>query len=182
MDFGPKDAERFLLHPGDVLICEGGEVGRAAIWNGQISECYYQKALHRVRTSPELLPQFLVYLMEYYARIRAFERYTSGSTIAHLPQEDVRNLPIPLPSAAEQAKIVAAVEEQFSRLVAGLGALRRTQNNIAKLARAVILAAIPEEYPDRWKQVTVGEAGEVVLGRQRWPSITWDRTCGHIFG
>lgn len=169
MDFGPKDAERFLLHPGDVLICEGGEVGRAAIWNGQISECYYQKALHRVRTSPELLPQFLVYLMEYYARIRAFERYTSGSTIAHLPQEDVRNLPIPLPSAAEQAKIVAAVEEQFSRLVAGLGALRRTQNNIAKLARAVILAAIPEEYPDRWKQVTVGEAGEVVLGRQRSP-------------
>jgi type I restriction enzyme, S subunit len=41
MDFTPKDSERFLLRPGDVLICEGGEVGRAAIWNGQLAECYY---------------------------------------------------------------------------------------------------------------------------------------------
>ena len=48
MDFDHTDAAKFLLKPGDVLICEGGEVGRAAIWNGQLSECYYQKALHRV--------------------------------------------------------------------------------------------------------------------------------------
>lgn len=97
MDFTPKDAVKFTLQPDGVLVCEGGEVGRAAIWRGQLSECYYQKALHRVRASEALLPQFLAYLLEHYARSRAFEHYISGSTIAHLPQEDLRELPIPLP-------------------------------------------------------------------------------------
>ena len=136
MDFGPSDAERFLLRPGDMLVCEGGEVGRAAIWRGQLSECYYQKALHRVRTSVALLPEFLLYLLEHYARTRAFERYTSGSTIAHLPQEDLRNLPVPIPPAAEQGRIVAAIEEQFSRLDAGVAALERARKNLKRL-RAV---------------------------------------------
>ncbi len=45
----PSDLRRFWLRAGDLLVCEGGEVGRAAIWRGQIRECYYQKALHRLR-------------------------------------------------------------------------------------------------------------------------------------
>ena len=125
-----------------VMSCEGGEVGRAAIWNGELSECYYQKALHRVRTSPELLPQFLVYLLEHYARTRAFERYTSGSTIAHLPQEDLRDLPVPLPAVAEQDRIVGAIEEQFSRLDSGILALHRAQRNLKRSRTAVLDAAV----------------------------------------
>jgi type I restriction enzyme, S subunit len=133
MDFAPNDAARFLLNPGDVLVCEGGEVGRAAIWNGQLTECYFQKALHRVRTSSALLPKFLLYLLEYYSRINAFERHTSGSTIAHLPQEDLRNLPVPIPPSAEQDRIVAAIEEQFSRLDAGIAAMQRVRKNLSTL-------------------------------------------------
>lgn len=142
MDFGPSDAVRFLLRPGDVLVCEGGEVGRAAIWHGQLDECYYQKALHRIRTSNALLPGFLLYLLEYYARTRAFERYSSGSTIAHLPQEDLRNLPIPIPPPAEQKRIVAAIEEQFSRLDAGIAALNKAQQNIKCFRAAILRAAV----------------------------------------
>src|SRR5215208_5132633 len=44
-----SDIERFRLRKGDLLVCEGGEVGRAAIWDAPIDECYYQKALHRLR-------------------------------------------------------------------------------------------------------------------------------------
>jgi type I restriction enzyme, S subunit len=54
MDFQPEDADRFRLASGDVLVCEGGEVGRAAIWKGELAECYFQKAIHRVRTSEGL--------------------------------------------------------------------------------------------------------------------------------
>src|SRR5436309_15096841 len=43
----PADIEKFRLRKGDLLVCEGGEVGRAAIWDAPIEECYYQKALHR---------------------------------------------------------------------------------------------------------------------------------------
>jgi len=169
MDFQPEDADRFRLASGDVLVCEGGEVGRAAIWKGELAECYFQKAIHRVRTSEGLSPGFLRYLLEHYARTKAFAHLTSGSTIAHLPQEDLRNLPIGLPPRAEQDRIVAAVEEHFSMLDAGVAALERIQNDLDALNKSFILAAVPEEYPKHWHRTTVAEAGEVILGRQRSP-------------
>jgi len=45
----PSDLQRFRLREGDLLVCEGGEIGRTAIWRQPIEECYYQKALHRLR-------------------------------------------------------------------------------------------------------------------------------------
>ena len=51
MDFDEEDRVRYSLKPGDILICEGGEIGRSAIWNGELDECYYQKALHRLRST-----------------------------------------------------------------------------------------------------------------------------------
>lgn len=161
MDFGKEDAERFLLRSGDVLVCEGGEVGRAAIWNGQLAECYYQKALHRIRTSADLLPEFLVYMLEHYAKTRKFEEYISGSTIAHLPQEDLRELPIPLPSIPEQKRIVAAIDEQFSRLNAGSFSLQRAQQNLTRTRTAILDAAISGNLlvadKDSWEEVALGD-------------------------
>ena len=171
MDFDPKDAGKFLLRPGDVLVCEGGEVGRSAIWNGQIAECYYQKALHRVRTSPRLLPVFLVYMFEHYARARKFEQHISGSTIAHLPQEDLRELTVPLPPVFEQKQIVEAIEKQFSCLDVGIAALQSAQKRIGSARKAILLAAVPEIWPELWRKVTVAEAGQVTLGRQRAPQF-----------
>lgn len=142
MDFDSDDARRFSLVPGDVLVCEGGEVGRAAIWTGQLKECHFQKALHRVRTSGALNPSFLRYLLEDYARTKAFEQYTSGSTISHLPQEDLRNLPVPIPPLAEQERIVAAIEEQFSRLDVAETALSRARHRLARLRLAVLRTAV----------------------------------------
>jgi type I restriction enzyme S subunit len=170
MDFNPKDSERFLLRPGDILVCEGGEVGRAAMWNGQLSECYYQKAIHRVRPSSDLLPQFLAYLMEHYSRTRAFERYTSGSTIAHLPQEDLRNLPVPLPSTREQQKIVAAIEEQFSRLGAGIRSLDGARHWAARMRSSVLDSSINARWAEQsfgiaegWPLETVGSIAESIV-------------------
>jgi hypothetical protein len=65
MDFDDREKEKFRLRAGDLLVCEGGEPGRAAIWNGALTECFYQKALHRLRPRdgrifPELLAEVLV--------------------------------------------------------------------------------------------------------------------------
>ena len=49
MDFFPNERTKFRLAPGDLLVCEGGEVGRTAMWHGEIDECYYQKAIEAVR-------------------------------------------------------------------------------------------------------------------------------------
>jgi type I restriction enzyme S subunit len=138
MDFSDEEFERFRLHEGDLLVCEGGEVGRAAIWRAPIAECGYQKALHRVRPFGGVAPEFLLYLMRYYADTRLFERYVTGSTIDHLPQEDLRQLPVPLPPLAEQRRIVAAIEEQLSRLDAAEASVTSASVRLTTFADAAL--------------------------------------------
>lgn len=169
MDFSPDDVDRFRLELGDVLVCEGGEVGRAAVWAGELGECYFQKALHRVRPSSAVSPSYLRYLFEHYATAKQFGAYTSGSTIAHLPQEDLRNLLIPLPPSPEQERIVAAIEEEFSRLDAGMAAVASAERRLEVALAAIVVHAIPEPLPPGWRIESVAKAGQVRLGRQRAP-------------
>ena len=59
MDFSEEETHRLALQPGDLLICEGGEVGRTAIWNGEIEGCLYQNHIYRVRTlDTDVAPEF----------------------------------------------------------------------------------------------------------------------------
>jgi len=59
MDFTEKEEEKYRLQPGDLLVCEGGNVGRTAIWEGQINGVYYQNHLHRLRPKvPGVEPRF----------------------------------------------------------------------------------------------------------------------------
>jgi type I restriction enzyme S subunit len=81
MDFDEAERAKFSLEPGDVVVCEGGEVGRSAVWRGEVEGCYFQKAVHRVRTTGDLEPEFLVHVMRWLADMNAFERYITGSTI-----------------------------------------------------------------------------------------------------
>ncbi len=169
MDFSDAEFEKFRLREGDLLVCEGGEVGRAAIWRGQLPECAYQKALHRVRPRGGVQPEFLLYLFMHYSHARRFDEYVTGSTIKHLPQEDVRLLPVPLPPLAEQRRIVAAIEEQLSRLDAASAATDSARRRIRVFRSRVLVSVIPDPVPDHWRLATVGEAGEIQLGRQRAP-------------
>ena len=54
MDFDDKDKIEFSLKRGDVLMCEGGEIGRCAIWKNELKECYFQKAIHRIRLNNQI--------------------------------------------------------------------------------------------------------------------------------
>lgn len=98
MDFDEEDRQEFRLQLGDVLICEGGEVGRAAIWNDELIECYYQKALHRVRPFPRAsVPEFIVYVLWELARRGALREVASGATFSHLTGVKLKALRIPVP-------------------------------------------------------------------------------------
>lgn len=145
MDFSERDAQKFSLQLGDVLVCEGGEVGRSAIWRGGIEGCCYQKALHRVRVGDDLLSEYLVHVMRWIADREAFDPYVTGSTIKHLPQEDLRLIPIPAPTIAEQQRIVATVEEQLSLVDATLAAVESAKRRSAALRRSILERAFRGE-------------------------------------
>lgn len=149
MDFTDAEFEKFRLSAGDLLVCEGGEVGRAAIWRGAIGDCAFQKALHRVRPRGGVVPEYLLYLLMHYAHTRAFEHYVTGSTIAHLPQEDLRRLPVPLPPLAEQKRIVAAIEERLSRLEAGTSQIELAARRLRTLRSRIVDTAISGPWQER---------------------------------
>jgi type I restriction enzyme S subunit len=105
MDFKEKDRDTFRLKHGDLLLCEGGEIGRAAIWRNEISECYFQKALHRVRPSNKLATaEYLLHLMWFFARNGGFKNHATSATIAHLTGVKLKEMVIPLPPIELQKK------------------------------------------------------------------------------
>jgi type I restriction enzyme S subunit len=101
MDFVPSEHARYRLRPGDLLVCEGGEVGRTAIWRGGIEECFYQKAIHRVRPrSDREEPRFFFYTMHTLAKRGVFVADANTNTIDHLTAVQLRHYRLPFASLA----------------------------------------------------------------------------------
>jgi type I restriction enzyme, S subunit len=109
-----KDFARFLVQKGDLLVCEGGEPGRCAVWDGRVSPMAYQKALHRVRPFGGVEVLYLRYAIEHLTSSGWLAQLFTGSTIKHLTKEAFVSVPIALPPAAEQVRIVAEVERLLS--------------------------------------------------------------------
>jgi type I restriction enzyme S subunit len=114
MNFEPDELERFSVRAGDVLVCEGGEPARAAVWRSKQTDMKYQKALHRVRFDGAYLPDLLVIALEHLAKSGALDELYGGSTIKHFTREAFVKLVLPVPPAAEQARIVAEVDRHLS--------------------------------------------------------------------
>jgi type I restriction enzyme S subunit len=111
MDFNPEEQRKFALKEGDLLVCEGGEVGRTAIWESKMESCFYQKAIHRLRIKHEnIKPRFMLWYMHFAQANGQFADFTSQSSIAHLTQEKLAMVPVLLPSAEEQALIVSRID------------------------------------------------------------------------
>jgi type I restriction enzyme S subunit len=116
-----SDIEQFRLKKGDLLVCEGGEVGRSAIWNAPIGECYYQKALHRLRPLRGFDQRLMVALLHQWSDRGLLANYVTQTSIAHLPREKLMEVPMPVPSPSEQR----AITDALSDVDALLGALDR---------------------------------------------------------
>ena len=103
-----SELPKYRLKPGDLLICEGGDVGRSAVWEST-QEMYYQNALHRVRFYGGINPHFFQLLLECYKGNQILDAYSKGMTIKHLVQTALNAIVFPLPPLAEQTRIVDTV-------------------------------------------------------------------------
>jgi type I restriction enzyme, S subunit len=95
-----SDLRRFRLRQGDLLVCEGGEVGRAAIWEAPLVECYYQKALHRLRPRRGFNPRLMIGFLQLWSARGILSNFVTQTSIAHLPKDKLLLIPLPVPSAA----------------------------------------------------------------------------------
>lgn len=114
MRFEPHEEERYSLKKGDLILCEGGEPGRCAIWKGEIPNMKIQKALHRVRVNELLSEVYLFHFMYYSAKSGLLKQYFTGTTIKHLTGRELKKIEIPLPPKKEQLLIVDELESKLT--------------------------------------------------------------------
>ena len=112
MDFDEKDRAEFELREGDLLVCEGGEIGRCAVWHNELQPCFFQKALHRVRCNHQIiLPDYLAWWFRYNCDYGGFSALAGAkATIAHLPGAKLKQLQVAVPPME--------LQEQFAVFVA----------------------------------------------------------------
>ena len=113
MDFSEADRIEFALKDGDLLVCEGGEVGRCAVWHNQIENCFFQKAVHRVRLNMDLVhPDYMAYWFKFRSDFNSFDDIVgSKATIAHLTGEKLKLLQIPVPPLSLQNDFASFVQQ-----------------------------------------------------------------------
>ncbi len=146
MDFSERERSKFELVLGDILVCEGGEVGRTAIWRGDVESCYYQKAVHRLRPiDKQFLPDLFPRFMKWCINNGLLSDYTSQTSIAHLTQEKLAAVPIMVPTIPEQKKINDIFNQFDNELV----------NQTAKLNKLLALkTALMQDLLTGKKRVT----------------------------
>ena len=119
MDILPKNRASLLLQKDDLLICEGGDIGRTAIWNDELKECYFQNHIHRLRAKDKNITSSLFYMYWMDAGIRIFKVYgTFGNrtTIPNLSGKRLLQFPVPLPPLEEQKKIAGILQKIDERI------------------------------------------------------------------
>ncbi len=131
-----SELEEFRLHAGDLLICEGGEPGRCAIWRNQKHEMYFQKALHRVRPRAGILVEYLAINLRADASNGVLAQHFTGATIKHLTGRSLDEYAIPIPPLAEQKRIVAKVDELMALCDRLEAQQKERESRHAALARA----------------------------------------------
>ena len=108
--FEDFELERYTVKKGDLLICEGGDIGRAAIWN-EDEEIQYQNALHRLRFGREMLPIFCLNVLKFLKDKGVLDnRYGKGVTIKHLVKSTLLSIPFIVPPFSLQQQFAAKIE------------------------------------------------------------------------
>jgi type I restriction enzyme, S subunit len=148
------------VRKGDLLVSEGGEVGRACMWNDELPECYIQNSVHRVAAKPMMLPEFLFHQFFTYGKRGRFNAIVNRVSIAHLTREKLVTVPFTVPPIEEQKAICRWISNECQPLD---DAITRTEEEI-KLIR---------EYRDR--QIADVVTGQVdVRGWQPGPDDVVD--------
>ena len=152
------DLERFRLQKGDLLVCEGGEVGRAAIWEAPLEECYYQKALHRLRPLLGFNSQLMAAFLRRWSDCGLLANYVTQTSIAHLPREKFMQVPMPVPPLPEQRAIATALSD-VDGLLGGLDRLIAKKRDLNQAAMQQLLTGqtrLPGFHAE-WRVKTFGE-------------------------
>ena len=132
----------FNLKVGDLLISEGGDVGRTAMWKGEIEKCYIQNAINRVRSKGGPSTHFLYYWLYMLKRIGYIDMLCNKATIAHFTAEKVEVVPVVLPPLPEQHAIAEYLDHETIKIDTLIAKIREHIDKVKEYRTALISAAV----------------------------------------
>ena len=139
MWFSPRELSVYRLKEGDILVSEGGEVGRAAMWRSELSECYIQNSVNRLRVNESVIdPKYLLYVVEGIGQAKVFENTVNRVSIAHLTREKLKEYSIPLPPLNEQRAIVKGIEESLRKIDKSVNGLQKSIDLLTEYRSSLI--------------------------------------------
>lgn len=113
MKIEEKEFEKYTICKNDLVICEGGEPGRCAVWEKD-ETIFYQKALHRVRFTIKAEPRFYMYYLWYITQSGSINKFYTGTGIKHLTGQSLEKIPVPVTDIGEQKRLLELVEMRLS--------------------------------------------------------------------
>ena len=116
MWFSQSEMEQYRISKNDILVSEGGEVGRACIWQDELEECYIQNSVHKVTAGAEVLPLFLLYQFSAFGSKGAFKAVVNRVSIAHLTREKLVAVFFCKPPIEEQKTILAHIQAKTAEI------------------------------------------------------------------
>lgn len=141
MDIHPLEYDRYTVRKGDLLVCEGGEVGRCSIWDGDTT-VGFQKALHRVRPIAAVNVRYFRFFMMAASFAGELASSANTSTIAHLTCEMFRRMRFVCPPEKEQQDIADFLVESEAKVQESIECIRREIGAIQELRSGLIASAV----------------------------------------
>ena len=142
MWFSEWDRAQLRLERGDLLVSEGGDVGRSCLWTAELDDCYFQNSVNRVRARDGRSNRYLCYWMSTIKGKGYVDVLCNKSTIAHFTAEKVAAVPVPFPPVAEQSKIASFLDRETSKIDALVVEQRRLIELLKEKRQAVISHAV----------------------------------------
>ena len=156
MNFTPKEFETYQLKYGDILLNEGQSlelVGRPAMFRDDLPGACFQNTLVRFRAGSAVSPRYALLLFRYYLHSQRFQWIAKWTVnIAHLGASRFAEMDFPLPPANEQKRIVKTIDELFTKLDAGVLALKRVKAKLKRYRASVLKAAVSGKLTAEWRE------------------------------
>ena len=185
MNFTETEEARLELQPGDLLTCEGGDIGRTALWDGEAQRCYYQNHLHRLRVANDRADaQFSVYWFWYAFDVaKLYFGRGNVTTIPNLSRSKLAELPMAFPPLPEQKKIAHVLSTVQRAIDAQERIIQTTTELFKSMLHQLMTAQISVSNGDRIEGDSGGGRGMKVNGAapEPWPEIPLsDLICGKL--
>ena len=156
MWFSPKEKRDLRLQPGDLLVNEGGDMGRCAVWDGDLPECYFQNAINRIRPRRSSSARFLYYWLYNLKQAGFIDAIVARTTIGHLTAEKLEGVPWPDVPSPEQGRIAAYLDAICAAIDAAVATKQCQVETLGRLRKTTINVAVTQGCDQRVPLIQIG--------------------------